>query len=341
MTDRLYSLDEVSEGYKCPLCPFVGLPFPLYAHLQEHFNIHVRRCLFYMNLVFTLFKPLPNQDEVEGCSDTDAEPPFKKVKVTTSQPPSKRFPSSPAHKPWVNNFSKTPSSLPSSAASQPTLVPEEPATPTPILSVRTPPTSLHHDHHLEREPVLRTSVKAELNTLRSVVVRFLERHKETCMLHTILLQTPEAPHTSLLQCDLQRMPRPDDYNRFRSVFRSANNTGRCHSCGCPKLEGVLHNGPLNGSAKTCRDEGLQDWIIGLSYYIWQFVDLRRKVFHLLGVHFDAFGQDDKGRDAYALWLGERSGRHASYIASNLLDMLFVVAQNAVSLFGQFESDDTV
>ena len=151
MTDRLYSLDEVSEGYKCPLCPFVGLPFPLYAHLQEHFNIHVRRCLFYMNLVFTLFKPLPNQDEVEGCSDTDAEPPFKKVKVTTSQPPSKWFPSSPAHKPWVNNFSKTPSSLPLSTASQPTLVLEEPATPTPILSVWTPPTSLHHDHHLERE----------------------------------------------------------------------------------------------------------------------------------------------------------------------------------------------
>ena len=48
------------------------------------------------------------------------------------------------------------------------------------------------------------------------------------------------------------------------------------------------------------------------------------VFHLLGVHFDAFGQDDKGRDAYALWLGERSGSHASYIASNLFWACFLL-----------------
>ena len=58
---------------KNPLCPFVGLPFPLYTHLQEHFNIHTCHCLFYMNLVFTLFKPLHNQDEVGGSSDTNAK----------------------------------------------------------------------------------------------------------------------------------------------------------------------------------------------------------------------------------------------------------------------------
>ena len=36
------------------------------------------------------------------------------------------------------------------------------------------------------------------------------------MLHTILLQTPEVPHSSLLQCDLQRMLRPDGCNRCHS-----------------------------------------------------------------------------------------------------------------------------
>lgn len=188
--------------------------------------------------------------------------------------------------------------------------------------------------------MVRTSVSAELNDLRSVVVRFLEQHKETCLLHTMLQQTPEAPHASLLQCDYQHRPRPEDYNNFRTDFRKGNGSGRCSSCGCPKLDGVIHDGSWSGPAKSCRDEGLQDWVVGLSYYIWSFVDLRTKVFALLGIPFDAFGAGDEARAAYALWLGKRAGRNTSYIASNLLDILFVVAQNAESLFGQFDANDT-
>lgn len=279
------------------------------------------------------------------CSDTDEEPPHKKIKAKIPQPPSMMTPSSTRGKPLVNPFSKRPLHLPAtSTASQSTLIAEEPATPTPISNLETPLTSLHQHHHRDRKApgstMVRTSVSAELNDLRSVVVRFLERHKETCLLHTMLQQTPEAPHASLLQCDYQHKPRPEDYNNFRTDFRKGNSSGRCSSCGCPKLDGVIHDGSWSGPAKSCRDEGLQDWVVGLSYYIWSFVDLRTKVFALLGIPFDAFGAGDEARAAYALWLGKRAGRNTSYIASNLLDILFVVAQNAESLFGQFDANNT-
>ncbi|KAH0826843.1 hypothetical protein J3R83DRAFT_4374 [Lanmaoa asiatica] len=315
--NRVYSLKEVSDGYQCPLCSFIGLPFPLYAHLQSHFTVH---------------------DEASTSPDTDEEPPRKKIKATTIQPVSSISRSTPL----VNPFAKRHlPSLVTTTASQRTLIDQEPTTPTPVPNMQTPPTSLHQHHHQARQaPTIRTSVDAELNELRRVVVRFLEGHKETCLLHTMLQQVPETPHASLFSCDFQSRPRPEEYNNFRSEFRKGNNSGRCSSCGCPKLDGVPHNGSWSGPAKSCQDECLQDWIIGLCYYVWTFADLREKVFALLGVPIDGFGRGDEARAAYALWLGQRSGRHTSYITSNLLDLLYVIAQNAESLFGRFDSNDT-
>lgn len=155
----------------------------------------------------------------------------------------------------------------------------------------------------------------------------------------MLQQPPESPHFSLLQCDFQNQPRPNDYNSFRSEFRKGNNSGRCPSCGCPKLDGLSHSGSWAGAAKYCKDESLQDWVLGLSYYVWTFTDLRKKVFDLLGIPSDAFGQGHEARAAYALWLGDRARGNASYIVSNLLDLLFIVAENVEYLFGRFDANN--
>lgn len=81
---------------------------------------------------------------------------------------------------------------------------------------------------------------------------------------------------------------------------------------------------------------MQNWIIGLAFYVWNFSELRAKAFGMLGIPVDAFGSGPEGGAHFATWLGQKNGRDLSWVASNLLDLLFVIAKNAPSIFGQFE-----
>ncbi|KAH0825667.1 hypothetical protein J3R83DRAFT_11701 [Lanmaoa asiatica] len=87
------------------------------------------------------------------------------------------------------------------------------------------------------------------------------------------------------------------------------------------------------NSHKCEDQGLQDWILILCYYVWWVEKLRKKVFVLLGINGNAFGIDGEGRDAYAKWLGFNNSQHVSLHSCNLLDVLFVLASNCDQLFG--------
>ncbi|KAH0825907.1 hypothetical protein J3R83DRAFT_7660 [Lanmaoa asiatica] len=334
--NKLYSLEEDAEGYKCPLCLFSGLPFSLYTHLQLHFP-----------------SQLPAEGSSTSSSDIEEMPPPKKRKLslleasdTRSSPlvtqPQYPAPSAPLH---LNPFSRrarnesTPS-IHTRAIN--TLSVQEPGTPCPNPGMQTPPSSLNANHHRRKDdlpPVvasLRTGLIDTLQSQTPVVSSFLNRHKGMCMLHTLLGRNSLHPHTSLLTCDLGKWVGDPDYQHFRTAFRQENNPGRCLSCGCPKIDGILHQGQWDGSARNCKDEDMQDWIIALAFYIWNFVELREKTFAMLEIPTDAFGRGMAGRTLFSRWLGQKNGRDLSWVASNLLDLLFVVAKNAASLFGQFE-----
>lgn len=219
---------------------------------------------------------------------------------------------------------------------------EEPSTPTPNLNPRTPPSTLASNRHRPQLPdppgankSLRTNLKATLSSQCSVVSRFLNSHKGTCMAHTLLGRPPLHPHNSLKSCDLMRWIGSPEYTNFRTSFRTSNNSGRCASCGCPKIDGVDHQGSWEGAARLCQDEDLQEWILGLAFYMWEVTLLRDKIFELLGIPVDSFGCGEDGRCEFAEWLGHKNGRDLSWTASNLLDFLFVVASNTKIIFGKF------
>ena len=218
---------------------------------------------------------------------------------------------------------------------------EEPSTPTPNPHLQTPPSSLASNHHrTQHSPPdaiqpLRTKLKDTLSSQCSVVSGFLNSHKGTCMAHTLLGRTSLHPHNSLKSCDLMRWIGSPEYNNFRSSFRSSNNSGRCASCGCPKIDGVDHQGSWDGSARLCKDEDLQEWVVGLAFYVWEVTSLRDRIFILLGIPVGSFGHGERGRCQFAAWLGYKNGRDLSFTASNLLDFLFVIASNINDLFGRF------
>ncbi|KAF8549164.1 hypothetical protein OG21DRAFT_1488773 [Imleria badia] len=339
--NKLYCLgDGDADGYKCPLCPFSGFPFPLYTHLQSHFP-----------------SQLPTDESCASSADVEElceAPPLKKRKlslleasnaeslgaVTQSQQPGLSAPLR------FNPFSQRArnESTPSTGARvmNPLYV-EEFGTPCPNPGMQTPPLSLKANHHRRNDdvlpavvPALRTGLTDTLQSQIPVVSGFLNRHKGMCMLHTLLGQTSLHPHTSLSSCDLGKWVWDPDYHHFRTAFRKESNPGRCSSCGCPKIDDILHLGQWNGGARNCKDEDMQDWIIGLAFHVWNFVELRKRTFSMLKIPADAFGGGLEGRSLFAQWLGRKNGRDFSWVASNLLDLLFVIANNASSLFGRFE-----
>lgn len=184
---------------------------------------------------------------------------------------------------------------------------------------------------------LRSSLTVELSIQTKVVSTFLNTHKGACLLHTILNLPANLSHTSIRSCDLAKGYLDLDYSQFRTAFRAERNPARCPSCGCPHIESILHDGSMNKTARDCNDPDLQDWVIGLAFHTWTFIDLRARTFELLGIPADSF-EGLEGRDQFAAWLGCRNGRHMSFLASNLLDLLFVFATNAKSVFGKFAHD---
>ncbi|KAF8422588.1 hypothetical protein L210DRAFT_891761 [Boletus edulis BED1] len=335
VADKLYHLDEDTGGYKCPLCPFSGLPFSLYTHLHSHFLPH-----------------LPTDDLAASHSDSEEShgPPLSKKRKLPPDTPGTQGPSAviqsrPSHQ---NPFAKKPrndSTQPQHPRVASLLSIQEPSTPSPNPGMLTPPSSLTTNHHRGKGdslPVavalLRTGLVVELQSQSLVVSKFLNTHKGMCLLHTLLCRSAIHPHTSLSSCDLGKWFQDSDYQSFRSAFRMENNHGRCASCGCPKIETITHEGSWNGSPRNCKDEDLQDWVLGLAFHTWNFVDLREKVFQLLEIPPGSFESGIEGRTLFARWLGQKNGRDLSWVASNLLDILFVVANNATQLFGRFSYD---
>jgi len=183
---------------------------------------------------------------------------------------------------------------------------------------------------------LRTALTLDTDKQLVHVRKFLNGHKGACLLHTLLCRSQAYPHTSLAECDLAHRIGDSDYCAFRSEFRSSNNVARCSSCGSPKIEGIDHKGSWSGPSAACKDDDLQDWVVGLAFHTWRFVHLREMVFSLLGVPVDAFGSGSMGRKGFAKWLGLKNGRDMSMYASNLLDFLTAIALNTEGLFGKFE-----
>ena len=52
------------------------------------------------------------------------------------------------------------------------------------------------------------------------------------------------------------------------------------------------------------------------------------MFSLLRFPLNVFGHGDDARALYAQWLVVKSSRHSSYVVSNMLDLMFIIAQNA-------------
>ena len=57
---------------------------------------------------------------------------------------------------------------------------------------------------------------------------------------------------------------------------------------------------------------------------------------MLGIPVDAFGSGSEGGAHFATWLGQKNGRDLSWVASNLLGLLFIIVKNTPSIFSQFK-----
>lgn len=205
-----------------------------------------------------------------------------------------------------------------------------PASPTPHASINPPVLN-----YLKVPPAIQalsSSVSVPLSTQLPVIAHFFETHKSFCVVHTLLGHPSVYPHKARVQCDLLAPSSDLEYKTFRSAFRSVYNPGRCPSCGCPKTENMQHQGNWARS-EDCKDDELQDWIIGLALYIWKFQHLRQYVLPLLGLSENLFvTPDENSMDNFAKWLGLRSGRDVTSVSSHLLDFLFVIAQNTQEVF---------
>ncbi|KAG6370690.1 hypothetical protein JVT61DRAFT_11071 [Boletus reticuloceps] len=140
-----------------------------------------------------------------------------------------------------------------------------------------------------------------------------------------------AAHYSLYSCDLFISYDNEDCRIFCAAFWKTRNAVRCISCSFPGLPNVPHEFLPN--SHKCEDQGLQDWILILCYYIWEVEKLWERVFMLLSISCDAFGINSKGRDLYAKWLRFNSGHHVALHSCNLLDVMLILSSDYDQLFG--------
>ncbi|KAG6370427.1 hypothetical protein JVT61DRAFT_12041 [Boletus reticuloceps] len=250
--DELHHLVEVEDGYRCPLCEFVGLPNEMHQHVYVHYS----------------FKEPGRDGQVGAIGGVEppeqGSPPHKRPRLAHSEIASQ--PTEAASSQWsssslhpLRNATMTPSFQSTVQFSLPT-----PCTPSPYRS-QTLLSSLTINHHNHATSLIKSAITANFELQQQEVGKFLNSHIGTCMLHTVFKAPMPAAHYDLRSCDLFVSYDSEDFHTFRTAFWTTKNTVRCISCGFPGLPDVTHKF-LPNTCK-CQDWGLQDWILILCYYI--------------------------------------------------------------------------